>query len=119
MYQCDRSTHDSALPAKPSWQGFIFVGQNHQKPQDTTVPSSALQNGGSDQLLLSQTQVNDRVRIITLPQVAKDLANMGLVSDVAVQIVSRTASGSVIVSLQGRNLGIGAAIAQTISVEPI
>ncbi|MBW4693411.1 MAG: ferrous iron transport protein A [Lyngbya sp. HA4199-MV5] len=122
MHRRDRLKHDSDLPSKPGWQGFTFVSQKHQRPQDSTDPLPFLQNDGDRsqvKRLLSQTQVGDRVRIITLHQLASDLAAMGLTCGMTIQIVSRTASGSVIVSLSGRNLGIGSAIAQAIVVEPL
>lgn len=113
---------DSDIPSKPGWQGFTFVSQSYQRPQTFMAPSPSLQEESDRsqvELLLSQTQVGDRVRIITLHQSASHLSAVGLTSGVTAQIVSRTASGSIIVSLRGKNLGIGSAIAQTIVVEPI
>ncbi|MBW4471478.1 MAG: ferrous iron transport protein A [Stenomitos rutilans HA7619-LM2] len=120
MHRRDRSKHNSDSPLQPGWQGFTFVSQKHHS-QDSAEPSPSLQNNGDPVQMrcLSQTLAGDRVRIIALHQDANNLITRGLTSGVTVQIVSRTASGSVVVLLHGKSLGIGSAMAQSIIVEPI
>lgn len=109
---------------KPAaWWSFVYLGQTSRHgaadPRKKTGLNEAqlaaieLPKGS-----LANTKVGDRVRIVALncDDSNSRLMAMGLLPGVVLQVVSRTATGSVIVALQDHRLGLGAEMAQCIQV---
>jgi ferrous iron transport protein A len=67
---------------------------------------------------LTATKVGDRVRIVSLNcgESNNRLMGMGLIPGAVLEVMSSTATGSVIVSLQDHRLGLGAEMAERIQV---
>jgi len=106
-----------------SWSSFIYVSDG--------VDQQSAQASQADHLLdqlnvslsakvfpLSTMQIGDRVRIVSLNcgESNNRLMGMGFMPDVVLEIISCTATGSVIVALQDQRLGLGAEMAQRIQV---
>ncbi|MBR8836548.1 MAG: ferrous iron transport protein A [Stigonema ocellatum SAG 48.90 = DSM 106950] len=97
-----------------TWQKFTFFNETCIQPSnagEVNVSEDGL-------LLLSQTQKGDRVRIINLDSIINinQLSQMGFLPGAELQVLSRTASGSVMVMIFGEMIGIGEAIANQIWV---
>ena len=97
-----------------TWQKFTFFNETCIQPPDAgevNVSEDGL-------LLLSQTQKGDRVRIINLDSIISinQLSQMGFLPGADLEVLSCTASGSVMVMVLGEIIGIGEAIAKQIWV---
>lgn len=105
------------------WPGFVYVsdgihdqsahsGQSDRPLDDPETPPS------TKVFPLSTLQVGDRVRIVSLNcgEANNRLMGMGFMPDVVLEVISCTATGSVIVALQNQRLGLGAEMAQRIQV---
>ncbi len=105
------------------WHGFRFLSGSCEAELDLAVQAGLAapeQMGSASQtwFSLSQSNVGDRVRITKLQRsnAGAELANAGITFGIEVQILKRTVSGSVVVRCNGRNIGVGAAIARRILV---
>ena len=114
-------THAIDLKQKKSkgikqFQEFIFIGTSSSKSSLDSVEHLQLPPNSN---LLSQTpKVNSLTiaQLHTAKTVTRQLENLQLKPGKEVQLVSRTNSGSVVVSLDEKLIGIGAKIAQKIIV---
>ncbi len=107
-----------------NWHHFTYISDSeidfgrsyHQHSWPTDCVSSSTKDRP-----LSTVKVGDRVCIVSLNCESFDhrLADMGLASGVEVEVVSRTHTGSVVVSFQSQNLGLGAGIAHHIRVTDV
>jgi len=119
----DLVNHRLNEPQPQSWSSFVYISDE--------VDQQSAQSSQADQLLdqlsislsaevfpLSTMQVGDRVRIVSLNcgESNPRLMGMGFIPDVVLEIISSTATGSVIVALQHQRLGLGAEMAQRIQV---
>ena len=71
------------------------------------------------QLPLAMTSVGDRVWVVQITggrRMARRLMDVGIVLGGEITVVSRTASGSVIVALSGCSIGLGAGMAHRVAV---
>jgi len=102
------------------WQGFVYISDAvDNRSSQAALPLDVPENPPNVRVVpLSTTQVGDRVRIIFLNcgKSSNRLMRMGLMPDVVLEVISCTATGSVIVALQDRRLGLGAEMAQWIQV---
>lgn len=104
-------------------QKFIYLGgaiEGHtdRVNQADTSLSSVRVDVDARVSPLSTKQVGDRVRIVSLNcgEANNRLMGMGFMPDVVLQVISCTATGSVIVALQDQRLGLGADMAKRIQV---
>lgn len=105
------------------WQGFLYVGSVRDKARlgrgradlSSQIPGHSLLENA---FALSSTQVGDRVRILALNcgEANNRLMGMGFMPDAVLEVMSRTATGSIIVAVQDQRLGLGADMAQRIQV---
>lgn len=118
----DLVNHWVADLSRSNWQRFVYVSDATaqadrsgvaNRPPDSPEPIPIQQV-----FPLSTMQVGDRVRIVSLDCGDSNprLMGMGLMPDVVLDVVSCTATGSVIVALQDQRLGLGAEMAQKIQV---
>lgn len=114
-------THAIDLKHKQSkgirkFQEFIFIGTSSSKSSADSVEQL---HRITDSNLLSRTSPGNSLLITQIPttkSVSRQLQNLQLKPGKKVQLVSRTNNGSVVVSLDGKLIGIGANIAQQIIV---
>ena len=86
-----------------NWQ-FTFVGGIDAEREDPFSPVQI-----EESTLLAKTKAGDRVWIVGFQGYdISHLLDLGLVSGAELQVISCLSSGSVIVDLQGRHLGLGA-----------
>jgi ferrous iron transport protein A len=74
------------------------------------------------QLPLAMTTMGDRVWVVQIKgghRMVRRLTDLGIVQGSEVTVVSRTASGSVIVALQGCRIGLGAGMAHRVMVTTV
>jgi Fe2+ transport system protein FeoA len=94
------------------WKKFTFFSEPPKIERPTAM-------GSSEQLFhLSEARIGDRVRVTTLCNLQSNhyLSSLGCVIDAEMQIISHSPSGSVIVILGEKQVGLGAAIAHSIVV---
>ncbi|MDX2229537.1 MAG: FeoA family protein [Leptolyngbyaceae cyanobacterium bins.349] len=98
-----------------SQRGIRFAGRRSHPPDLDTARSDTR---SPFSYALAIAQVGDRVRIVALNcgEANNRLMGMGFMPNVVLEVVSRTATGSVIVALQDQRLGLGAEMAQHIQV---
>ena len=114
-------THAIDLKQKKSkgirqFQEFIFIGTSSSKSSLDLVKQLHLPTNSN---LLSQIPQGNSLTITqlhTAKTISRQLENLQLKPGKKVQLVSRTDNGSVVVSLEGKLIGIGANIAQKIIV---
>lgn len=107
-----------------SWPSFVYLnGSTHpEKQAQSQADTSAVADSSTalEALMfpLAATKAGDRVRILTLNcgESNSRLVAMGLTRGEVLEVVSRTGTGSVIVALQDRRLGLGMEMAQQIRV---
>lgn len=111
-----------------NWSSFVFVSDGISPRLDSiNHVDRLLDQSRLDQSNVSRTarvfplstmQVGDRVRIVSLNcgEANNRLMGMGFMPDVVLEVISCTATGSVIVALQDQRLGLGAEMAQRIQV---
>ena len=114
-------THAIDLKHKQSngikqFQEFIFIGTSSAK--SSADPLEQLHRITNSNLLSRASTGNSLMitQIFTIKSVTRQLQNLQLKPGKKVQLVSRTSNGSVVVSLDGKLIGIGANIAQKIIV---
>jgi ferrous iron transport protein A len=104
------------------WNVTFIGGTADFKGEDitpSTRPTTPPPSGG--QLPLAMTGVGDRVQVVRIKgghRMVRRLTDLGIVQGCEITIVSRMASGSVIVALQGCRLGLGAGMAHRVMVTP-
>lgn len=107
------------------WQGFTYTGQSHRathasNPRSQAAEFAAMESDARSLVAypLATARVGEQVRIVALNcgEANNRLMGMGFMPDIVLGIVSRTATGSVIVALQDQRLGLGAEMAQCIQV---
>lgn len=103
------------------WQGFTYFGNLRRGlslvRRNTTSPTIEPATPSPEQHL-SQCQTGDRVQILALNcgEANNRLMGMGLLPGVVVELVSSTATGSVILALHNQRLGVSAEMAECIQV---
>ncbi len=109
---CPENSPDDS--STQTWQKFRFFNETYIQPPDAGEVNVS-ENG---LLLLSQTQKGDRVRIIKIDPIVStnQLSQMGFFPGADLQVLSCTASGSVMVIIQDETIGIGSALANLIWV---
>ncbi len=98
-------------PKSKNWR-FTYVGGGDRKPSDST-PQKTL-----EYLVLNDVSIGESIKIICYTNRASSLhlRKLGLNPGVSIQLLSRSASGSVIISLNNRPIGIGADLAAQLIV---
>jgi ferrous iron transport protein A len=107
----------------PRWQAFVYFNESPSQELDD-MSETSLSGGGYDATpgrsiaALATAKVGDRVQIAALNcgESNTRLMGMGLIPGAVLEVVSCTATGSVIVALQDQRLGFGAEIAERIQV---
>ncbi|MGK7922992.1 MAG: ferrous iron transport protein A [Trichodesmium sp.] len=101
---------------------FTFIGDSsniQKKEKDYQVfPSSVVQTNFS----LTQAKRGDRLCIVAINlegDMTRRLKKMGLVVGVEVEVVSNNSSGSTIVKVENKNIGLGANPAENIIVSSL
>lgn len=97
---------------------LIFLGGTQSNFQSDTTKNAALILDYTD-ILLSKVQLNERVaiaRINTNRSTRNYLHRLGLKPGKTVNIVSKTASNSVVLAIENRQIGLGAKLTSQIAV---
>lgn len=116
-----RTTHlkRQHFQCKRQFKEFIFIG----KTSDNSVASATKQlNLYPNSVLVSQATVEDSLlitEVCTNKNVAHQLKNLEIKPGVGIELVSKTNSGSVVVSFHNKLVGIGAEIARQIVATPV
>ncbi|MGF1491005.1 MAG: ferrous iron transport protein A [Microcoleaceae cyanobacterium] len=109
-----------SLSAPQPWK-VTFIGGNAELDDCPAFSEEIIsQISSKNCLLLSTAAVGDRVRIIEIvgnARIAYHLQYVGIVRGLEITVVSCTSSGSVIVTFQGHQIGLGAQIAKRVIVE--
>lgn len=105
------------------WQ-FTFCGGTSETQEDKGEQTQLAAKLTQDELLfpLSSTQVGDRLvidQILSGKGMMRQLSKHGLTLGVEVRVISKTASGSIIVSIGDRQVGLGAGMANKVMVMAI
>jgi len=102
-------------PPHQSWR-FSYFGESSAEQMDTTSPPRVDQL--KSRYFLSQAVVNERLWLVGFQGKGgiEQLSEMGLTLGQQLQIVSCKPSGSVVVKIQDKHIGVGAGIAQKIIV---
>ncbi|MBE9048170.1 ferrous iron transport protein A [Pleurocapsales cyanobacterium LEGE 10410] len=105
------------------WQ-FTFCGETSETQEDKGERTQLAAKLAQDKLLfpLSSTQVGDCLvitQILSGKNMVRQLSKNGLILGVEVRVISKTASGSIIVSLGDRQVGLGAGMANKVMVTAI
>jgi len=110
-------------PGNPQWQGFVALSESFQSLENTSDAGKAVARSpqGSAMpmdLRISEATAGDRVQITELQcgEGNSRLIAMGLMPGTEVEIVSRTPSGSVIVSINDDRIGLSSQMASQIYV---
>lgn len=120
------SNHEGELPV---WEGFTFVGDSTASvacdawPIYPSSPSAMHRQGMLPPdigFTLSEAEVGDRLQIVALNCGGANarLMGMGLMPGTCLEVISKTASGSVVVAIGEHRLGLGADMAHQITVVP-
>ncbi|MCS6812855.1 MAG: ferrous iron transport protein A [Cyanobacteria bacterium] len=112
--------HPAVDSQSSSWQGFVYVSEAVTNPSSGVgVAVEGLANSPDATVFsLSEAQVGDRVQIVALNcgEANNRLMGMGFMPNVVLEVISCTATGSVVVALQDQRLGLGAEMAHQIQV---
>lgn len=107
----------------PGWQGFVYLmeSDNRTDASAESAQTASATPHSQHTLPLSRRQVGDRVRITELNcgDANNRLMGMGFIPGCQLEIISCTATGSVIVALGNQRLGLGADMASKIQVTDI
>lgn len=103
------------------WQGAVSTREVASGQRSRSHGSNAPGHAPPGVFWLSATQIGDRVRIVALNcgDASSRLMGMGLIPGAILEVISCTATGSMIVALQDHRLGLGADMAQQIQVIPV
>ena len=96
------------------WE-FTFIGETPTKPD--RQGNSCSQLGMQQVFTLSSSQVGDRVviqQIQTEKSMLHRLNSMGLTLGSEGEVISKTTGGSVIICIQGEEIGLGTAMADRV-----
>lgn len=113
---------DSALDAQ--FWNVTFIGGTadiQDSPPEAVVASTTIASEGA-RLPLAMAAVGDRVWIVQIKggrRLVRRLTDVGIVQGREVTVISRAASGSVIVALQGCRIGLGAGMAHRVVVTTV
>ena len=107
----------NAFPNDQSWP-ITFVGGTADLSETplASPAKTAAQPGVC--LPLAMTTIGDRVWVVEIRggrRMVRRLTDLGIVPGMEITVVNRSASGSVIIGLQGCRIGIGAGIAASIA----
>jgi ferrous iron transport protein A len=102
-----------------NWKKFLFFYNSGDSREE--VNETGLSPDGSMYSLLAMTQAGDRVCIVALNcgEANSRLMGMGLMPGIQLEIVSCSASGSVIVALQDQRFGLDADMTRQIQVRSV
>lgn len=105
------------------WQ-FTFFGETSNSLEEQENQTELAAELTQNKLLfpLSSTQVGDRLiiaQILSGKGMMRQLSKNGLILGVEVRVISKTASGSIIVSIGDRQVGLGAGMANKVMVTAI
>ncbi len=109
-------TADGANPAfAANWERFTYLGARSRHRD------RAAQRRRRDPRQLANAEPGDRLCVTALHcgENNRRLRGMGLLPGSELEVVNRNASGSTIVNLDGRQLGLAAELATNIHVEPV
>lgn len=118
----DRVNHWLNQLQPRNWSSFMYVSDGSKQSTQSSPADRLLDQSNASPSArvfpLSTMQVGDRVRIVSLNcgESNNRLMGMGFMPDVVLEVVSCTATGSVIVALGDQRLGLGAEMAQRIQV---
>jgi ferrous iron transport protein A len=114
-----------ASKANP-WHPFVYENESPNperegRHEDNPSEIAALSAAQSPITALANAKVGDRVCIVSLNcgESNSRLMGMGLVPGVVLEVISSTATGSVILALQDQRLGLGLEMAQHIQISPV
>ena len=105
--------------------GFTYIGGTpetlgEERNQDKVEQPVAQNQLMGEQLFpLSTTQIGDRVlitQILSGQNLEHRLSQMGLTLGSEVQVISKTKSGSVVICIQDKQIGLGAGMANQVMV---
>lgn len=99
------------------FERFVFVGSRAKNEQ--ILSSSDLSLTHPDCLFLCNTKIGDRIviaKIKTDRNTKKYLHQLGLKSGLAIEVVSKTTTDSIVVAINDRYIGLGSAITQKVIV---
>jgi ferrous iron transport protein A len=112
----NKDWEDSSDPIRTgNWQGFTFFCNGFDPDKTQSQEPGAIDD---DVFPLSDTQIGDVLCIIQLQlkSSVKYLLKIGIFPGAELQVVSRSNTGSIIVTLQGKSVGLGADMAASILV---
>lgn len=126
MESTDEADHRTARLAGTSaqpWQPFAFVGEamssNASNPSAEHKPKDAVdERGGKLKLCLANAVIGQHLQIDSLNCGVTDsqFLGMGLIPGAVVEVLNKTASGSVILALRNQRFGLSAELARCIQV---
>ena len=105
--------------------GFTFIGGTPERPEDELNRDKLARLVDQKQLVreqlfpLSTTEIGDRVvlaQILSGQNLEHRLSQMGLTLGSEVQIIIKTHSGSVVICIQDKQIGLGAGMANQVMV---
>lgn len=112
--------HRAADSQSLGWQGFVYVSEAVIEPSGgVEIPvEDSVNVVNPTTFSLARARMGDRVRIVALNcgEANNRLMGMGFMPNVVLEVISCTATGSVVVALQDQRLGLGAEMAQHIQV---
>ncbi|AFZ30503.1 FeoA family protein [Gloeocapsa sp. PCC 7428] len=112
-----KDPNDTRHQSRTGW-GFTFFGGTDTYQEQSSIAPHTNQTS----FPLTMANVGDRVWIVKLngeDGFARRLMDMGLTLGCELQIVSRTASGSVVVGIQDNRIGLGAGMAHQVVVTAV
>lgn len=117
------SSSDSALDAQ--FWNVTFIGGTadvQDAPPEAVVETTTASSSSGARLPLAMASVGDRVWILQIKgghRMVRRLTDVGIVQGREGTVISRAASGSVIVALQGCRIGLGAGMAHRVVVTTV
>ena len=112
------NSQDEGFKGKKQFQEFIFIGNNLNKSLAQTTEQLNLAPNSE---LISNATVQDSLlitQVYTSKMMSHQLEKLNIRPGVIVKLISKTAQGSVIVSLGNKLIGMGADIAHQIVATP-
>lgn len=105
------------------WQSFVYLSESPDQKMSREDRSEMANISESElsTISLAKAKVGDRVRIVSLNSGEGNnrLMAMGLMPGVILEVISCTGKGSAIVAFDGQRLGLGADMAEKISITKI
>ena len=111
----NRVNHEEKESKEQAEKGFDFGKNQRRDDLAIVVEKNMLETAKNS---LAETKVGERVRLVELDcdSANSRLRGMGLIPGAFMEIISKTADGSVVVALQDQRLGLGADLAHQIQV---